>query len=332
MTTTATNSLCTLQEAREILATGVASVVAGDEALLGQLPRGHWVGGTIPYFMAESGGLHATDRLFVTVLPVSVESVASRMYAADELSAIAADAPEPGFSILVMPSGSPAHMEYAQHAPDYQGLFLKAIAGWIAGVALEDVGHVAPRVYDGWTGTSSSEKAIALHVALPPNRAARIDIVNLFRGGNGDTITFLADGFSATDCEVNGERRNLARYLAEIGADTRFPLVADYHGARINTSFLTVNAEAGEVTFFAPVFTGIDYRLAEPVDDYASAFATAVEKKSVNPVFACNCILNYRYGELEGKTTGHITGPITFGEVAYQLVNQTLVCLSIVDR
>lgn len=43
------------------------------------------------------------------------------------------------------------------------------------------------------------------------------------------------------------------------------------------------------------------------------------------PVFACNCILNFLYSELEGKSTGAITGPITFGEIADQLMNQTLV-------
>ena len=98
-----------------------------------------------------------------------------------------------------------------------------------------------------------------------------------------------------------------------------------------NTSILSADPTTGVVTFFAPVFTGIDYRLAEPVGDYAASFAAAVERAGVDAAFACNCILNYRYGELEGKTTGHVIGPITFGEVAYQLVNQTLVYLSIVD-
>ena len=48
-------------------------------------------------------------------------------------------------------------------------------------------------------------------------------------------------------------------------------------------------------------------------------------------VFSCNCILNYLYSELEGKKTGSFVGPITFGEVAYQLLNQTLVYLKIED-
>jgi len=39
--------------------------------------------------------------------------------------------------------------------------------------------------------------------------------------------------------------------------------------------------------------------------------------------------LNYLYSGLEGKKTGNVTGPITFGEVAYQLLNQTMVYMTI---
>lgn len=37
------------------------------------------------------------------------------------------------------------------------------------------------------------------------------------------------------------------------------------------------------------------------------------------------------YGGLEGRKTGHITGPITFGEIAHQLLNQTMVRLYLRD-
>ena len=45
--------------------------------------------------------------------------------------------------------------------------------------------------------------------------------------------------------------------------------------------------------------------------------------------FSCNCVLNYLYAGLEGKKTGEFNGPATFGEIAYQLLNQTLVYLTI---
>jgi hypothetical protein len=36
--------------------------------------------------------------------------------------------------------------------------------------------------------------------------------------------------------------------------------------------------------------------------------------------------------DLEGQRTANITGPFTFGEIAYQLLNQTLVYLSVEDQ
>jgi hypothetical protein len=84
------------------------------------------------------------------------------------------------------------------------------------------------------------------------------------------------------------------------------------------------------VHLYAPVFSGITYRFAQPIADYAAEFnrqIAAIEDKS--SVFACNCILNYLYGGLEGKDLGGFYGPITFGEIAWQLLNQTLVYLQI---
>jgi len=49
----------------------------------------------------------------------------------------------------------------------------------------------------------------------------------------------------------------------------------------------------------------------------------------VTPVFSCNCILNYLYADLAGDKALSITGPATFGEIAYVLLNQTLVYLEL---
>jgi hypothetical protein len=70
------------------------------------------------------------------------------------------------------------------------------------------------------------------------------------------------------------------------------------------------------VSFYAPVFKGVEYKLAAPVGDYVGEFEAPLQHGTVSPTFACNCILNYVYSELEGKKSGDIVGPITFGEVA----------------
>jgi len=52
--------------------------------------------------------------------------------------------------------------------------------------------------------------------------------------------------------------------------------------------------------------------------NYAKAFESHVAAcNTSNAVFICNCILNYLYGELEGKRTGSFSGPITFREIAF---------------
>jgi hypothetical protein len=327
----AVGALRTLEEAAATLRTGAVAIVAGTDSLLSQLPRGNWIGGTMRYFMTPQGALESSDRLLVMELPVEPAGAEIRTYASEDLARIPTDAPGNGFSLVIVPAGSEAHLAYAQRAPYYPGLFRTPIVGWISGVRLADLGSVAPLAFDGRTGRAEADSAVVLHAQLPRSKVAQIDIVNLFRGGSGEVITFAVEGLEATECLVDGRPVNLARHLAEIGADTRLPLVADYAGAVINTSFQSVDAASGIVRFYAPVFRGIEYRLAAPVPDLASAFARAVALSPAEPAFACNCILNYVYCELEGKPVGDVIGPMTFGEIAYQLLNQTLVRLSIVD-
>ncbi len=70
--------------------------------------------------------------------------------------------------------------------------------------------------------------------------------------------------------------------------------------------------------------------MASPVSDYAAEFNAHIARLgNVKAAFSCNCILNFLCGELEGKKIEAFTGPITFGEIAYQLVNQTLVYVTV---
>ena len=171
-----------------------------------------------------------------------------------------------------------------------------------------------------------------MHVQLPTDKIVEIGIVNIFEQGAGDTITFAQTSFGATDAMVNGSKVNFADYITENGVDTKLPLVADMFGAMINTSFQGVDSANKAVNFYAPVFEGVEYKVAKPVGDFVSDFMTRVPMDvGDNLVFSCNCILNYLYAELEGKKTANFTGPITFGEIAYQLLNQTLAYITIDD-
>ena len=317
----------TVDEVKELIREHKTLMLAAAEPVLRSLPTGNWIGGTTPYFMGDEGGCFDEQRLLVKVIPDTL-ATSIALYDETTLPSIALDAPENGCSVVIIPSGCTVHRRYAEDASGYQDMFMKPIVGWIAGTALAEIGSVSPKVIDGLAGQISENAAVVMHITLPDHLSAQVNIVNIFTQGDGDVLSFPQTGFQINDCFVNGKRTAFASYLKENTIDLRFPLVANYHGAMINTSFQVVDEAGGTVHCFAPVFSGIEYRLAQPVSDYASAFAAAMPESAKDAAFACNCILNYNYGELEGKQIG-LKGPITFGEIAYQLVNQTLVYVTI---
>lgn len=326
---TANTGLMSIGRAAELIGCGKYLNIAGDEDALRQLPKGNWIGGTIPYFMADDGGTIARDRVFVHEIDAFGGTPEIRLHDVDSLPQICRNAPDNGYTLLIVPAFGPCHGSFAENAPNYEEMYMKPLAGWVAGIHLDDLGQRTPKVVLGTTGEFSEQHAVAIDVPLPADKFARIDIVNLFRPGSGPAISFDATGFAAGDCRIDGQPGNLAAYLSNNAIDTRLPLVADYCGAAINVSIKAVDAGNGRVEFYAPVFPGIEYRIAAPIDDYVSAFQAALPKIDGGLTFSCNCILNFLYSGLEGKRTGPISGPMTFGEIGYQLLNQTLVYLTV---
>jgi len=323
--------LLTPDATAELIRGGAALAIAGDEGVLAALPPGNWIGGTIPYFMGPDGGVTTRGQLFVTPLPSSPGCVPFvRPYDAASLSQVCTEAPANGFSLIILPAFSEVHLEYAQHAPLYDEMFMKPLVGWVSGIHLDDMGRRTPKVRDGRHGALLENQAVVMHVPLPAHVSAQVSIVNLFAQGQGDVIEFQAPGFEASGCLVNGKPASLAGYLQGIGHDIRLPLVADYSGALINVSLKTVDAKGDHVAFYGPVFPNVAYRLARPfAGSYETALEDAIADLPEEASFSCNCVLNYLYCDLQGKRTGHVTGPMTFGEVAYVLLNQTLVHMTL---
>ena len=323
--------LLTPEATAAMIQSGATLAIAGDEDVLAALPNGNWIGGTIPYFMGQEGGVTTRKQLFVTPLSFHPDCQPTiRHYDAASLSQVCMEAPANGFSLIILPAFSEVHFEYAHHAAMYEDMFMKPLVGWISGIHLDDMGKRSPKVRDGRGGTLQENQAVVIHVPLPDNVSAQVNIVNLFTLGDGDLIEFDASGFEASTCKINGEVTSLAKYLTKIKHDTRLPLVADYSGALINVSLKAVDAAKDNVQFYGPVFPHVAYRLARPFSgSYEAALGHAIENLPENAGFSCNCVLNYLYSELEGKRTGHVTGPMTFGEVAYVLLNQTVVHLTL---
>jgi hypothetical protein len=295
-----------------MIAAGRPLLIAGDEALLGGLPRGRWIGGTAPPPLEADG---ATDRLVVIELPEATTAVAIRSYDAETLPGIAASAPENGFTVLVIPAFSPLHADYAQGVFRFEGVFNRPLVGWIAGVATKDLGSRTPKVFDGMTGAASDRLAVAAHVSLPPRLASRVHVANPHRAGDGDELIFTQPGFSARHCLVGGEPVSLVGYMRERGIPPQRPLVADCFGTPVNVSIRTVDEDAGEVHFCAPVFRNLRYRFAAPLSRGTRPSLPA----GVRPAFACGCVRN----------APPSAGPLAFGEIAYVVHNQTLVYLTI---
>jgi len=319
----------TVDEVKALLGRGKSLVLAGEEDLLRAVPQGSWIGGTIPYFMTEDGGRTSRERIFVQPVPTLAHARAPVVYGLDSIAKIGDESPDNGYTILILPAFSAIHQQYALEAPQYHDLFLKTIGGWISGMHLDDIGKRSPLVFDGTRSESFGDKGVALHVELPNSHRAELAIVNIFEPSEGDVIQFPSSGFSANECTVNGETRNFCEYFSSKKLDSRLPLVADFCGALINVSIRELDTAKGEVQFYAPIFQGVSYRLARPVGSYPERFSAAIPAGVNAPAFSCNCVLNYLYGELEHKKTGLLQGPMTFGEIAFQLLNQTLVHITV---
>lgn len=322
--------LHSLEETAALITSGKQLLLAGDEEILMRLPRGNWVAGTSPYFMTAEGRLMSTDRISVCVLPPAVREITTRFYGSPDIRNIAADAPYHGFTFLIIPGFSSLLPEFAQNVQDYPGIYNNPLFGWVSGVALEKKDTVTPKVIDGLTGEASSQQALALHASLTEGIVAEIGSINLFTQGTGDIITVEETGYTFKEVLVNGTPANLAEYLRQHDADLSQPLVADYLGAMINVSIKKVDQERGLTKFYAPLFPNVEYRLAAPIDDFGAAMEREMRKIPGEPTIVINCILNCLYNQVE--TVARLPGPISFGEIAYGLLNQTLVYMVLSSR
>jgi hypothetical protein len=326
------SDLCTVAEVAEKIAAGQKLLLAGDAQLLAQLPAGDWIGGTTSYFMANHSCVSTTRKLFVTELPAYITGIQVKTYTADTIAGCYNDAPANGFSFIIIPASSPTHFAFALNAPDFENFALRPLVGWISGVPLDTIGQAQPMVFAGPDRQGLTDGAVIMHVSLPLNKVADIGIINMFEQGDGDTIIFPASGFSAKEALVNGSRIDFGEYVRTQRLDMKLPLVTEYSGVMLNISFVEQFGPAGEVNFYAPVFKGIEYKHAKPIRNYIEQYirktSGAIDAKII---VSCNCVLNYVYSGFNSSDALYTSGPFTFGEIAYQTLNQTMVYLRIIN-
>ncbi|MEM6829947.1 MAG: hypothetical protein AAF551_05490 [Bacteroidota bacterium] len=327
--TTENNGLFTVEETATFINEGQSLLISGDETLLQQLPKGNWIGGTMHYFMSSDGGIVVKDKLFINFLDDRVKPALIKAYGPEEMDSIVDDYPASGVSFIIIPALSACWKKYSTDTCFKPEILQSPLVGWISGVIYEEIGKETPKVINGKTGELHDNQCILMHCELAENVAAVPNILNIFDPGSGDVLEFDEETTEVKDVIVNGVKRNFYDYLKEIGATLQEPLMTDYAGAKINTSFFSLNDENKVVNVWSPVLPGYEYKIPSPIANYEEKFGEELEKLNIEPLFACNCLYNFFYGQLEGKKTGRVVGPMTFGEIAYLYLNQTMVYLTL---
>ncbi len=75
-----------IDEVKEMIKRGYYMLLAGDETALKQLPKGHWIAGTTPYFMGEDGGQISKEKILVTGVPGYTVSAKIHVYDGNTIS------------------------------------------------------------------------------------------------------------------------------------------------------------------------------------------------------------------------------------------------------
>jgi len=323
--------LYSIEETATFIKQGYLLALAADESALSQLPKGNWIGGTIPYFMDIEKGLFSQDKVFVNILSEQITDFNIKVYDDTNIKNITKDAYQNGYTILILPPFQKVQRVYALKSLEFENIYNNPIIGWIAGKDLDS--KAIPKVYNGQNSEMYENKAVAVHIELPKDKFAQIDIINIFEKDiEGPEIIFLNSGIDVHNCLINGKNENLATYIKQNNIDIRLPLMSSYKGIDVNVSIKDIDYDFNIVSFYAPVFQGRNYHFSKHIDDYAKRFEIQTNKMNGYADVSFNCIHNYMYGELENKNINNITGPFTFGEIAYHLLNQTLVTLKILDK
>jgi hypothetical protein len=322
---------------------GRVLLLAGAEKDLATLPKGCWIGGTAGYFVTPQGGVAASGQIFYADFTAITNGASWRSFEAGNIHEIGEHYPHNGFAILILPGFSKLLGEVAGRIMEFDGLYNLPLMGWVSAVALDGLPDILPqerpKTFAGGP-QAENERAAVLYVGMPEQYFAQLHIANLFAPGGGPEIRFPVPGQTINgDCLIGGERRNLARYMAERAIDRRLPLVADHEGALLNVTIVMADEESGRMMFLTPVSPALTYRFAEDVLDYAAEFTRAAADIELDEAaHACICALHYYYAGHISRPEGgallpparlNITAPVTFGQIAYTVLNQTLTCLTI---
>lgn len=313
--------LTTLEDTIEKIEKGSPLMIAGLKETLEQLPRGNWIGGTTPFFSHRE----QENMLEISTIPGGVRKVKLKVYSIDNIHYIRHDAYNEGFSLLILPAESRILHSFAMNSRDYPFQNKGTLAGWVAGYP-QDNNDEAYTIY-GPNGNWFQDKAVVLHSELKEGYLSELETLNLFEPGEGPDIQFIESGFSCTELMIDGVKKDLDYFTKEIPLDVHTPLISmETHGGE-NVSIRELSEKG--ISFYAPVFRDQTYRMAHTIPRYHEIFQEKLkimQEETDQTVFACNCILNQK------AEPGLHHGPVSFGEIAGHLLNQTALSLRIIKK
>lgn len=323
--------LYTKTEVINFINEGRIMLLSACSAVLDCLPKGNWIGGSSPYFMDSSGGVHTEEKIFVDDFTDIAEQYKISIYNADNIKNIAINSFENGFTLLVIPLDSDTHREFGINSLAYDKIFNNPVVGYVAGPTVDDTQKSVSKVYNGSTNKSHNQEAVAIHIKLHRNQVARAEILNVETiNPDSPSIEFPKTSFVQSDCTIDGEPANIADFILENKLKENYLIIANYNGALINRDIKHIDTDKREVSFHSPIFDDETYYLANINDNYQKLFDTKLAERKSNIPYSCSCVSYYLVGNLINKKI-NMEGVFAFGEIAFQLLNRTLVFLEIDD-
>ncbi|MDR1156664.1 MAG: hypothetical protein LBL04_18320 [Bacteroidales bacterium] len=315
--------LYSIEEVSRLIGEGKFLLLAGDETLLTKLPPGNWIAGTTPYFMTSNREMIISqEHVFVSRLSGFITGATIREYDETGIRNIYLDAPVNGFTMLIVPNSSRVLFEYALNAPNYPKFACTPVCGWVAGWLIKETLTGNSYSVSGLNPVLLNNRAVAMHVSLPADKYAEINMFSSFKAQSGPSIMFDDDGWVQENATIDGVRQNFAEYIRKNRIETDYPLISNYAGAPVCVSYL--KTEGNKVYTYAPLFKGVEYHFSE-----ANRQAPGLVLSGGDIIYSMSCIRNFQRPELCGTYIEKMNGPVTFGEIAYQLVNQTTVYLTV---
>ena len=324
-------SIYSIGEVEQLVKQGHSLVIAGEEEYLRLLSPGNWIGAVANRYLGTGADEIEPGMLFAFDLSEHLLTSRVCVYQSFNLDGLQRDCYGHGFSVVLMPAFSEVHRFYGIYSATLGYRYLNPVIGWVAGANLGTADMLEPLVIDGLTGRIYPDRAVVLHCLLKSDIDAKMQVINIFEPGDGDSMVFPEASFIARSCYVNGKLANLVDYWHEVDPNPQLPLVASIGGALVNVMPLQPVGH-NSITMCSALIPGVEYRFAKPPEQMAAQLHRRVNELAENTILLTCCELLRPYLNSSTLQRTDLQAIYAPGETAYSLQNFTMVGLSLHQR